>query len=139
MRLLTIALLVALSAPCAAGAEHTTDTLDDVKGKLAENEAVLVDVREKREWDRGHLAGAELLPISELNKLARDPEAEQKLAKRLPKDRIVYCHCAKGVRAAMAADVFRKWGYDVRPLKPGFEELREAGFSIAQPAAAKKP
>ena len=45
---------------------HTKDTLDMVKKALAENKAVLIDVREKSEWDQGHLQGAKLLPLSSL-------------------------------------------------------------------------
>jgi len=53
----------------------------------------LVDVREPHEWDRGHLVGARLVPLSTV--------AEQ-LGSFAP-DREVVVYCAAGVRSARAA------------------------------------
>ncbi len=68
------------------------------------------------------------LPLSEL----RNGITEEALAKRLPKDRIVYTHCVVGARSCTAADILRKYGYDVRPLKPGYKDLIAAGFKKAE-------
>jgi phage shock protein E len=130
-----IFLMAALAA--SAWAQHTKDSLDDVKKNLAEGKAVLVDVREQKEWDRGHLQDARLLPISQLNRSAGEAGFKDQLAKQLPKDRIVYCHCAKGVRAAMAGETLRKLGYDARAVKAGYDELRAAGFPIAPQGTPK--
>src|SRR5262245_46650886 len=108
-------------------AEHTKDSLETVKAHLKDQSAVLVDVREQKEWDDGHLKDARLMPLS---KLKVDKEAE-KLTKDLSKKKIVYCHCAAGVRALTAADILKKQGYDVRPLKAGYKDLLEAGFPKA--------
>ncbi len=108
--------------------KHTDDSLDDVKRNIAENKAVLVDVREQREWDRGHVKDALLVPLSHLNQVAKDPEAKKALMEKLPKDRIIYCHCAKGARALLAGEFLEGLGFTVRPLKPGFAELQDAGF-----------
>jgi phage shock protein E len=109
-------------------AEPTKDTLAKVKASIAEEKALLVDVREKKEWDAGHVADAVFLPLSELKK-GIAPEA---LAERIPKERIIYTHCAVGVRSCAAADILLKHGYDVRPLKPGYKELISAGFKKAE-------
>ena len=114
------------SIVCAA--EHTKDSLDKVKQQLADKKAILLDVREQNEWDRGHLREAQLMPLSGLKRAASDPTAKDRLVGSLPNDRIVYCHCAKGVRALMAGNILEKLGYDVRPLADGFEQLRDAGF-----------
>src|SRR5262245_14342051 len=108
-------------------AEHTKDSLETVKARLNDQSAVLVDVREQKEWDDGHIRDAQLIPLS---KLKVDKQAE-KLTKDLPKKKIVYCHCAAGVRALTAADILKKQGYDVRPLKAGYKDLLEAGFPKA--------
>lgn len=110
-------------------AEHTKDTLDDVKKALADDKAVLLDVREKSEWDEGHLKDARLLPLSTLK---GEPKAED-VARVAPKAKLIYCHCAAGVRSLKAADALKKLGYDVRPLKAGYADLLKAGF----PPAAK--
>jgi phage shock protein E len=109
-------------------AEHTKDSLDKVKQQLADQKAILLDVREQGEWDRAHLREAQLMPLSDLKRAASDPTAKGKLVKSLPNDKIIYCHCAKGVRALMAGNILEKLGYDVRPLSAGFDQLRDAGF-----------
>lgn len=104
--------------------EHTKVPLETVKQEVQAKKAVLVDVREKREWDKGHIAGAVFLPLSDLQ-AGVDP---QKLARLLPKDKIIYAHCARGGRCLRAADLLQKNGYQIRPLKPGYNQLLEAGF-----------
>jgi rhodanese-related sulfurtransferase len=105
-------------------AEHTKDSLDVVKQAVAEQKAVIIDVREPDEWQQGHLAGAGLLPLSMLE---RGVPPEQ-LAKILPKDRIIYCYCLAGGRCAEAASMLKPLGYDVRAIKPGYPQLVKAGF-----------
>ena len=51
--------------------------------------------------------------------------------KQIPKDKIVYTHCVMGVRALKAAKILEKLGYNVRPLKAGYEDLIKAGFEKA--------
>ena len=112
----------------AAEPTHTKDTLDTVKQNLKEGKAVLVDVREQNEWDAGHIAGAVLMPKS---KLDVEKEAAE-LAKKLDKNKIVYTHCKAGRRALACGEILRKQGFDVRPLKPGYDELLKAGFEKAK-------
>lgn len=118
--------LVCIASLAAAG-EHTKDSLDTVKKGMANGKAVLLDVREKSEWDDGHLKDAKLLPLSVLK---AGVKAED-VARIVPKDKIVYCHCAAGVRSLKAADELKRLGYDVRPLKAGYAALLEAGFPKA--------
>ncbi len=110
-----------------AMAQHTTDTLDQVKSGLTEKRAVLIDVRELDEWNEGHLQAATLLPLSEL-KLGIKSED---LAKRLPQDKIIYCHCRSGGRVLPAAEILKAQGYDIRPLKAGYQDLLTSGFEKA--------
>jgi rhodanese-related sulfurtransferase len=134
----TLFAAIAMSASTAVwAAEHTKDSLDQVKENLAGKKAVLLDVREQGEWDRGHLKDARLVPLSELKKADSDAGVKEKLAEKLPKDRIIYCHCARGVRALFAAQALEKLGYDVRPLEAGYDELCENGFEAAAAESAK--
>jgi rhodanese-related sulfurtransferase len=103
------------------------DALDQVKTEMAKNEAVLVDVREQKEWDEGHIEGALLLPLSWLRDASKESVAE-----KLPAKKILYVHCRSGARARTAAGMLKKQGYDARPLKSGFEELVQAGFTRAK-------
>jgi len=124
------AMVVSVAVPIlpARGTDHTKDTLNTVKKAVAEEKAVLIDVREKSEWDDGHLKDAKLLPLSILK---AEPKAED-VARVIPKDKIIYCHCGSGVRCLKAADALKKLGYDVRPLKSGYADLLKAGFAPAQ-------
>jgi rhodanese-related sulfurtransferase len=93
---------------------------------------VLVDVREKREWDEGHIDGALLLPLSWLREESKGDKFADRLGEKLPAKKILYVHCRSGGRALTAAGLLRKQGYDARPLKAGFDDLRKAGFTVAE-------
>lgn len=136
MRVLVCAvlcLIVAVQALSVSAAGHSTDSLEQVKDNLSQKKAILLDVREKREWDDGHLADAKFFPLSELKKTAADPAAAKKVSDQLPKDKVIYCHCGSGVRVLAVAKILSDLGYDIRPLKDGYSDLIDAGF----PAAAK--
>ena len=107
--------------------EFSQDALDVVKQNVAEDKAVLVDVRSKRNG-RGHIEGS----ISCRHSLPKggDPKV---LAKTLPQKKIIYTFCVVGMRAKAAAFVLEKQGYTVRELKPGYDELVKAGFKKAKP------
>jgi rhodanese-related sulfurtransferase len=94
---------------------------------IASRKAILVDVREQPEWDEGHIKDAVFLPLSELRKGAVPKE----VAQSLPKEKVIYCHCRSGVRCLSAAEILKELGYDVRPLKPGYRDLVDAGFPRA--------
>lgn len=105
-------------------ADHTTDSLDVVKKNVTTGKAVIVDVREAGEWGGGHLKGAKHIALSDLK--AGVPA--EKLRAALPPGTIVYLHCASGRRCLAAADLLQGKGYDVRPLRDGFDGLVKAGF-----------
>ncbi|HEX6985152.1 MAG TPA: rhodanese-like domain-containing protein [Planctomycetaceae bacterium] len=133
--------LLALAFPAEDDSPHTKDSLATVQKRLSEKKAVLIDVREKAEWEEGHLAQARLLPLSELGKKLREPEYVAGLKKSLPAGKPIYLHCKAGGRCVLAAEALRKElgpGYDLRPLKPGYEELVEAGFKKAEAEPASE-
>src|SRR5579862_9223117 len=112
--------------------DHTKDSLDTVKAALAKKEAVLVDVREKGEWTQGHLEDALSVPLSWLKAESKGDSFAEHAALRLPAKKILYLHCRSGGRALTAAGLLKKAGFDVRPLKQGFDELKDAGFPVAE-------
>jgi rhodanese-related sulfurtransferase len=119
----------AMTAACVAcAADHTADTLDAVKKGVADKKAVLVDVREETEWKDGHLKDATLLPLSEL----KSGVTADKLKETLGDVKVLYLHCGSGKRCLTAADLLKKQGYDVRPLKAGYADLVKAGFEKAK-------
>ena len=82
------ALALGISANANEPIKHTKDTLATVKEKLAKGKAVLVDVREKFEWEDGHLQSAIFLPLSGLKVGGANEAFITKLTVKLPKDKI---------------------------------------------------
>jgi rhodanese-related sulfurtransferase len=63
--------------------------------------AHVVDVRQLDEWERGHIAGAELVPIyNSIAKFGKDLKARQ-----LSPDEDVIFVCASGKRSAIASEI----------------------------------
>jgi phage shock protein E len=121
---------VAFLAICGSSfaAETPKESLTDVKKDLQSGKAILIDVREIDEWNDGHLREAKSLPLSELKKgLAAD-----KLKTLIPKGKVIYLHCAAGVRSFKAADELKKAGIETKPLKAGYSDLLKAGFEQAK-------
>jgi rhodanese-related sulfurtransferase len=120
------------AAPPKKRVEHTKDSLDVVKARLAKGTAVLIDVREPFEWNDGHLKAATLVPLSDIREAKSDAAAAKKLAKKLPAKKIIYLHCRSGGRVMAAAPILRAMNFDVRPLKAGYSTLVKEGFEKAK-------
>lgn len=132
--LIALGLLVGVqgcsTADDAAAVKHTEDSVEVVRENLSADKALMLDVREAREWEAGHLAGARLVPLSGLKaNVAAQIEG-------VPKDKILYLHCGSGKRVLQAASLLRSQGYDARPLPWGFDALVKQGFEQA-PATDK--
>ena len=92
----------------------------DVAGLMASQGAVIIDVRNPDEWDRGHIPGARLLPLASLH---------TRLAE-IPRDRPVILHCQRGSRSAVAAATLDAFGYDdVHALEGGFAAWEAGGHA----------
>lgn len=84
---------------------------------------VFIDVRTPEEYAAGHVKGAELIPLQEL---------ERRLAE-VPKDKQVYVYCRSGRRSAEAAALLVKAGYgNIENVMGGIEGWKAAGFPVAQ-------
>ena len=120
-------LAMSVTAVTACAADHTKDLLADVIKAVEDDKAVIIDVRELSEWNDGHLKNAKHLSLTEL----KVGMAADKLKKLLPEGKVVYLHCASGMRCLKAADLLKAAGYETRPLKDGYEDLQKAGFPKA--------
>ena len=107
-------------------------TPQQVADLLHAGEVQLADVREKNEWDEGHLPGAVHVPKSYLEQWAED---------RIPdKDKATILYCAGGVRSAMAADTLAKLGYtNVISMSGGFNRWKDSGLPWKKPDAGLTP
>jgi rhodanese-related sulfurtransferase len=82
------------------------------KELIESGEVQLVDVREPHEWDAGRIAGARHI---ELERLASEAES-------LDRDRPVLFYCRLGARSGMAANAFRRAGFDAYSIDGGLTE-----------------
>jgi molybdopterin/thiamine biosynthesis adenylyltransferase/rhodanese-related sulfurtransferase len=113
------------------------ELLQRVKGEIEEigpaeardlNGAVLVDVRERDEWDEGHIPGAIHVPRGHLE--SRIESVAPDRAKR------VVIYCAAGNRSAFAAKTLEELGYeDVASLAGGFTDWKRNGYAVVLPEA----
>lgn len=89
---------------------------------------ILIDVREDREWQAGHLPEALHLGkgIIERDIEQRVPDRQQKLV----------LYCGGGYRSALAADALNQMGYrDVLSLIGGYSAWVAAGGEIVHPVS----
>ncbi|MEQ8971276.1 MAG: FAD-dependent oxidoreductase [Coleofasciculus sp. C1-SOL-03] len=82
--------------------------------KLADDEALLLDVREIGEFEAGHVEGALNIPLTQL----RDRVHE------LPKDQKIAVYCQVGQRAYYATRALRLQGFDAHNLTGGFKTYK---------------
>ena len=85
--------------------------------------ALVVDVREPYEWARGHVQGAEHIPLDDLSVRLRDGA--------LPREREVLFICASGGRSSNAAALAARSGYrNVASVSGGMSEWAQLGLPI---------
>ncbi len=96
---------------------------DRARALIDSGEVQLVDVREPYEWEAGRIAGARHI---ELERLAAEAET-------LDRDRPVLFYCRLGARSGMAANAFRRAGYDAYSLDGGLTEWDARGLPLEPP------
>jgi rhodanese-related sulfurtransferase len=98
-------------------AEDVDVDVERAKDLIDAGEVQLVDVREQHEWDAGRIAGARHIEIERL--------ASQ--AETLDRDRPVLFYCRLGARSGMAAQAFRRAGFDAHSIDGGLTEWDRRG------------
>jgi phage shock protein E len=93
----------------------------DAELKSKSGDTVIVDVREKDEWNEEHIPDAIHLSRGTL---------EWKIGEKIPDpNTTIICHCGGGGRSALAAESLQKMGYkNVRSMAGGFKAWKAAGL-----------
>jgi molybdopterin/thiamine biosynthesis adenylyltransferase/rhodanese-related sulfurtransferase len=93
---------------------------------FAEADAAVVDVRERDEWEEGHIPGAVHIPRGSL---------ESRIESLVPdRSQTVVVYCAGGSRSAFAAKTLEELGYgNVLSLTGGFTDWKRNGFPFELP------
>jgi molybdopterin/thiamine biosynthesis adenylyltransferase/rhodanese-related sulfurtransferase len=95
---------------------------------LASEEPLVVDVRERDEWEEGHIPGAVHVPRGSLESRIERVEPDR--------TRPVVLYCSTGNRSAFAAKTLEELGYEsVSSLAGGFTDWKRNGFPTALPQA----
>jgi len=87
------------------------------------HDLVLVDVRQRQEWQSGVIAGALLIPLNELPRRIDE----------LPRENTVAFLCRSGHRSMLAARQARRHGIDVLSVKGGMIAWNRAGLPTSTP------
>ena len=93
----------------------------DAAAKLKSGAAIVAVVREKDEWDEGHIPGA-----MHLSRGTIELDIEDKVPDT---NTMIICHCGGGGRSALATESLQKMGYkNVRSMAGGFKAWKAAGL-----------
>jgi len=96
-------------------------SVEDTQQRMSENSAAkLIDVREDKEWEAAHAAGAIHLGKGII---------ERDIETTVPdKDTELILYCGGGYRSALAADTLQQMGYtNVFSMAGGWKAWNEAG------------
>jgi rhodanese-related sulfurtransferase len=120
---LTVLLIWTLAMPALAMAFQEI-TSAEAKSLLGKGGSVfLLDVRTPEEYRQGHLQGAVLIPISEIEKRVGD----------VPPNKKIVVYCAVGSRSRQVAGFLTSKGYrEVYDMKDGIIGWYRNGFPIAR-------
>ena len=102
--------------------KHITEiSPEDAATKLSSGEAIVVDVRDKNEWDEAHIPGA-----THISRGTIELDVEEKVS---DPNTMIICHCGGGGRSALAAETLQKMGYkNVRSMAGGLRAWKAAGL-----------
>ena len=105
--------------------KHIKETnVADVKAMMDnQKEFYLVDVREDREWENGHLPNAIHLGKGVI---------ERDIERTIPdKESHIVLYCGGGFRSALATEAIQKMGYvHAISMDGGFKDWVESGYSV---------
>ena len=87
-----------------------------------DEDPVFVDVRTPREYERRHVAGAKLIPHTEMESRWKELREHQ--------DERILVYCRSGNRSRTAVDILREKGFDNVENAGGIGALKRAGVEI---------
>lgn len=100
---------------------------DRLKKEVATHpDSMVIDTRQIKEWESGHVQGAVFIPFYEIMDRLND----------IPRDKNVYVYCGSGYRAAAVASMLANLGYDrVVHVDDNFPNAALAGFAVVPDVA----
>ncbi|MDO5338381.1 MAG: rhodanese-like domain-containing protein [Eubacteriales bacterium] len=92
--------------------------METISGKMIDyyvgrKDVIIIDLRDKNEYDKSHIRGALNFPYGETG-----------WKREYPKDKILILYCDRGGASLMAARELARRGFRTRSLVGGFEAYR---------------
>lgn len=106
----------------AQAARDLPETIDVAAANQLASQAdvFLLDVREESEYASGHIPGATLIPLGQL----------QSRLSEIPKDKTVVAVCRSGNRSGQATTLLRQQGFDAYNMAGGMNAWQQAGLPV---------
>ena len=117
-----------------AKSKITSLSVDQTQAKIADGSALLVDIRDIRERQRGHIPGSVHCPRGMLEFWV-DPESPYFKDIFSQEGKTYLFHCASGWRSAISVATLQDMGFDAAHLKDGFSGWEKAGGPVEKKAA----
>ena len=133
--ILVLLLFFAVCTGCSFAADVPVIAPAEAAKRVADGNAVLIDVREPNEWaETGVAAPAALLPLSDLN--GDRKQWKEFLEKNRDRELILYCR--SGHRAGVAAKLLATEGFRTTNAG-GFRDWQAAGLPIREAVEPSRP
>ena len=85
---------------------------------LMDSKHFLLDVREDIEWEKGHVHGANHIPVNALRNRLEE----------IPRNKEILVYCQVGVRGHIASSILRQKGYKVKNITGGYKTYKASKF-----------
>jgi sulfur-carrier protein adenylyltransferase/sulfurtransferase len=123
-----------------AGGRVQAVSAEELKTRQDGGEAILVvDVRERHEFEQGHLPGAVNIPRGwlEIRAASDSPTANPVIAENPDACVVTYCTQAPGARSLFSAATLMDLGFtNVLAMRGGLNEWSDSGYSVDEGRSA---
>lgn len=102
------------------GGSAASLSAEEARTRISDKSLFVLDVRQPDEFRSGHIAGAKLIPLSEL----------QRRIDELPTDREILCVCRSGSRSNVAVGQLNRAGLQAINLRGGMMGWQRAGYAM---------
>jgi rhodanese-related sulfurtransferase len=96
---------------------------EELQRRIAQGNAIVLDVRPGLEYEQGHIAGAQSIPVEELDRRLDELDPTSEI--------VAYCRGPYCVYADEAVAVLKAGGFKAARYEEGFPEWAAAGLPIA--------
>ena len=105
-------------------------TIDEAKRRIETDDFLLLDLRTAGEYNSAHIAGALIIPFSELSNASEE----------LNKSKKIMLYCGNGSNSSIASKILIENGFDkVYNVLGGISAWNESGYALASVTTTEQP